>query len=649
MNNIRNFVMRLVTGLMAIFLLIIIGNAFFAASIIRGEYHINPLLLVLPLMCIYIFVCFTIKPLLQKHWLPFNIVCSICILIIQIILVTHLQGANGMDDFSIRMQIASLLHGQASFDKRYFIYAANNIPITLLFTGIAKIGTLIGVSNITILLSFTQCVFTDIALFSLVIILIKEGKQYESSILLLLFFLYIPLSAYCINIYTDVTSTCFAIYGALFFYTFHKKNKYSYLILSGICLAIAYLIKMNLVIMTIGIVILIVILNRKMSIACKSLLVIIVPFALVVGGYKTAVHHVYTYKFTTNEVNKRSFPYTYWISMGLNNQTYGQHGYKNIELWNEGADQNTLQSRKQYYRRKIPQQLKELKIKGLAKLYLYKTNIMFSQGDLGSIEKNFGISRDMTGLFQYISGPNNYWYIFYSQVIYLLILLNAFIFTLKRLFLTKEWILSYSDIISIFFVGLFIFHILMWEVMPRYAYPAIFSILPIAASGIAGQSTDLKYSKLNALCAICFALCSIPFSIIHRDHPIIHNNEIVLSQLFPTYSFDNLNIAPGHSIKEQINIKSNFRKITMITDASGSSAIINNGSIKMRLYRLSNSKMIQVHNNNSLKEAGKYIIVLENTTRNNLPMVVGRTYPVDLLQKHIIGYPNCYLNFNVIK
>ena len=43
---------------------------------------------------------------------------------------------------------------------------------------------------------------------------------------------------------------------------------------------------------------------------------------------------------------------------------------------------------------------------------------------------------------------------------------------------------GYFDIYSIFFIGIFLFHILMWEVMHRYAFVAIFALIPLSAYGI---------------------------------------------------------------------------------------------------------------------------------------------------------------------
>lgn len=484
--------------------------------------------------------------------------------------------------------MAAFLNGHNVLAK-YFIYAANNIPITLLFTLIAKIGTLIGIKNITLLLNIFQCMLLDLAILAIIFILKRENKKNEASYLLLIYALYSPISVFGVNIYTDVTSACFAIYGAFLFYLYLKNNNYYLLILSGVIEALAYLIKMNLVVMSIGIIILIIISEYKPLKTIKVLSIFVLSFALIVGAYKFGTYNLQKRSFTNEQISKSSFPYTYWISMGLNTQTYGQHGFNNINLWNEGAQQKTLQNRKKYFSAKIKSQLSQAKIKGLVKLYLEKTNVMYSQGELGTIERSFGISRNMEGPYQYIVGAKKYVYTFYSQVIYIFILLTALLYSIKQTLKSSVMKIGYFEIISVFFIGIFLFHILMWEVMPRYAFVAIFALLPIsAAGGINDPLTEIIKNKYSAytLVIICGILMLIQLPAINRklkQQEAQINDRTVLSQIIPDHSLVALSIPKNKAIEETVVINSKFRKVNLISWAGGQT-IEEDPNLKLQIY-----------------------------------------------------------------
>jgi 4-amino-4-deoxy-L-arabinose transferase-like glycosyltransferase len=653
MLRVRNIGIKFVYGLMSIFLFVILVNAIFFVSSIRTDYKINPVALIISVIFVYIFIQFVLSPILKRYSTQFNIVCWVLIILFQLLLAFKYQGAGGVDDFDIRMQMATFLNGHGAL-AHYFIYAANNIPITLIFTVIAKIGGVLGIKNITLLLNIYQCVLIDLAILAITFILDKENKKSQASYLLLLFILYSPISVFGVNIYTDVTSSCFAIYGALLFYIYLKKNKNYLLVLSGILEAAAYLTKMNLIIMTISIVIIIIISEYKPLEKVKVLSIFALSFVLIVGIYNVGVTKLQNRSYTSEQISESSFPYTYWISMGLNTKTYGENSFYNVNLYGEGAQQKTLQNRKKYYSAKIKSQIKNEGAKGLAKLYLAKSNVMYSQGELGTVERSFGISKNMEGVYQYIAGKRNYGYAFYSQVIYVFILITALLYSIKQTLKSSTVRIGYFEIITVFFVGIFLFHILMWEVMPRYAFVAIFALMPVSAAGGTNDplpqflKNSYKVPYMIGIICLILLLVQLPATKKMGQRKTQINSQSVLSQNFPDHSLVALSIPKNRAIKEKIDVRSKFRKINLASWAGGKT-IEENPNLQLRIYKVNGNKKHYVVNDNVLKQAGEYVIEVKNISNKETQIATGYTYPVDLLQKHIENHPNYYFSFNVTR
>ena len=444
----------------------------------------------------------------------------------------------------------------------YFIYASNNIPVTFLFTGISKLASFLGLANhTTLFLNIFQACLMDIAVGILMLILNKESNAKVATYALLIFVMFIPFTVYSVNLYTDVSSICFAIYGIEAFYYFYKNNNYWLILLTGILEEIAYLIKMNLIVMSISLALLIPFLFKlNIKKILKIFLIFIAGFLLVSISVNFIEREVSD--FSPEQIDSSRFPYTYWISMGLNSNYMGESG---SGAWAEGNSLGSYKKRKKFYSTRIRQQVAPQNWLQLGKLYLKKVNIMYSQGDLGSVEKYFGISKKLGPIYQRIAGPRNTFYIIYSQIVYLIILMSSLIFSIKKLY-AKNKVFGYFDIYSIFFIGIFLFHILMWEVMHRYAFVAIFALIPLSAYGIKDSiviEKDKNISKYILIISLLLLICGIG-SNIFKNLPVINkvpNREMTMvSQEFPEHDLVAINIPAKKKIEEHIYIPYSFKK-----------------------------------------------------------------------------------------
>lgn len=373
MRKMKNYAIKFIYILLSLILALIIINAVFFQSVLRKDYDF-PLHYLLLLCCSFFvmwIVIFIIIPLIKKYNRLSNYLFIVIGIIWQMVIISSIQGASGIDDFDIRIQVANFVNGQSNFDN-YFIYGSNNIPITLLFTGIAKLFKFLGLSNyLTLGLNLFQCLILDVTIGAVFSLLKCQEKDVEASLFLFTVLLFVPINIYLCNIYTDVISSCLAILGAVLFYKFVSTSRYLFLLTSGILEATAYLIKMNLIVMAISIGILIVI-GIKPQNTLRTFLLFIISFLIIVVPYNCSLRSIDN--FSNEQINRYSFPYSFWINVGLDSETYGQF---DGNLWNKGNNIPQLKQRKKYYNNLLKKEITSYKPKSLLKLYLQKTNVMY--------------------------------------------------------------------------------------------------------------------------------------------------------------------------------------------------------------------------------------------------------------------------------
>ena len=334
------------------FSLIIINSVFFISNI-RKDYSfpLNPLILLGLSILLYLVVLFPLRKVIDKNNKLVNWIIIIIGIIIQATVVVSMQGAQGVDDFDICLQVARFLNNDFHLDN-YFIYASNNIPVTFLFTGISKLASFLGLANhTTLFLNIFQACLMDIAVGILMLILNKESNAKVATYALLIFVMFIPFTVYSVNLYTDVSSICFAIYGIEAFYYFYKNNNYWLILLTGILEGIAYLIKMNLIVMSISLALLIPFLFKlNIKKILKIFLIFTAGFLLVSISVNFIEREVSD--FSPEQIDSSRFPYTYWISMGLNSNYMGESG---SGAWAEGNSLGSYKKRKKFYSTRIRQ------------------------------------------------------------------------------------------------------------------------------------------------------------------------------------------------------------------------------------------------------------------------------------------------------
>lgn len=208
----------------------------------------------------------------------------------------------------------------------------------------------------------------------------------------------------------------------------------------------------------------------------------------------------------------------------------------------------------------------------------------------------------------------------------------------------------YLDIVGLFFIGIFLFHILMWEVMPRYALVSVNAILPVAAMGIYTICSSEYYDKNSwKMGKVSFISLLLLFSVgflKYKGNLIREGSEtdrVVLSQVAPFHMYKPLIIPSHSSIKEKIYVPHNFKKVNVIYWAPNVD-IAAQSNLKLIIY----NQNAQVVNNIDEKKSGSYTLEIKNTTSGPTAIAITNSNNMDILQKPIINTKNKYLNFNVI-
>lgn len=243
-------------------------------------------------------------------------------------------------------------------------------------------------------------------------------------------------------------------------------------------ISLSVILRQNSVIILIALVIMIAF-SQSFSIRWKSIL-IFGSFILVLIGTvsvnKVAHHEGF------NSIPSRSAPAMSWINMSWNPRTYGQIEPSDSSAFsNLPKKQRSQQLSEEFYRR-----VKKMGPNGIAKHLIKKATYMFSIG--GSNEDLWNLHG--SGLFikndietdTLRQSFNNFF-----QPFYIFILLLSFYGMLNVLRSGRnghELIFDLSVFSALSIMGIFVFHVVLWEVRDRYALPIVPFILVFSAIGI---------------------------------------------------------------------------------------------------------------------------------------------------------------------
>ena len=386
-----------------------------------------------------------------------------------------------------------IFEGKTISQLKYFELYPQNLSLAYAFSKIFKV---LGSSDVIIikLINVIANIFTIIGLY-LITKLLKGKYEVNKPLFGILSFTYIPIILLVNFTYGDLISLPFAIFSIFFAMMYVRDTKYSYIIRSGIIIAISIILRMNNLIFVIAIVVYLgldLLSNIKLKLLKENLLkillktVVIILFTGIAIVPSIIVKNILINRYSLD--TEKKFPVTGFIAMGMSestrangwyNETYAQISWQNIE----NADNE--------YKTIIQDRTKEFSndISLMGRFYIKKIVSMWSEPMNQSIWQNlsfnFGKDKSMQRSKEEVEKHNkidekliNETRIFeiYQKALMIIIFFSVIRLIIKnRKNITNELI-----VLLLCFIGGFMFHCL-WEAKSRYIIPYIIAVIPLAS------------------------------------------------------------------------------------------------------------------------------------------------------------------------
>lgn len=291
---------------------------------------------------------------------------------------------------------------------------------------------------------------------------------------------FIPLILLTTYVYGDYIGLAFSAVGLYFVIDYKEKEQIIKLIISAICMCLAYFTKMNYIIVTLAILIYLGlyfikdIQEKNKTKIIKSAFTIIIYFLIAVIPFSLLKNYCmkkFEYK------SDMSIPTSVWIYIGMteSSRANGWYGVSANESW----DDTPLAHKT--YPQKVKYRIKELITHPIytLKFYLKKTISGWVDPYFQSLWYNVGwenkdeIMNNIINSKEYKTGE------IYQKAIMVLMYIGALVAVIKnRKNLSNELVL----LITVFIGGV-LFHT-MWEMKSRYTLPYVILLIPVSSIGI---------------------------------------------------------------------------------------------------------------------------------------------------------------------
>ena len=405
-----------------------------------------------------------------KNVIYIIIFISILLVLGQIIYLCNFTYHNYTDLATVHNVAIELMLNGSMNENAYFAQYPNNIPITLLLTGIYKVANMLGVTcykNIGIavnMLSMDLCI-----LFLCLLVKQKYGIKKCALILGLIlinptFYLYLP------TYYTNSLTLVF--YPALLFLynCFCKNKKVIYLILLEFLFILGFKLRATVAIMLIAILFNMVI-NFKMKDFIKYAVTVLICVIVSNGVYGLIEN-----RYINFDYSETRYPVTHWLMMGSRySSNYG--GYNRIDDAFTGSF-DTYDEKVKATTNEFVNRVKEGGIRNNIKRMHQKYIKLFANGSYGALHQLQNVEK-FNNMYPYILGERSIFFNYYIQMMHLTLLFLAIVFCIKNynnyvFGINKTWIL--------FIFGTFIFYS-FWEASSRYSLMMLPALLFLSMNG----------------------------------------------------------------------------------------------------------------------------------------------------------------------
>ncbi|GAB6092635.1 glycosyltransferase family 39 protein [Furfurilactobacillus curtus] len=486
----------------------------------------------------------------QRRWILGTIISAS--LLIQLWSAFTIFGDNIYDGMDIRIQAINMLHGSRTWIAYFHNLAENNVPVTILQFIIFKIAHLFHI-NQWVFINLVMFAWADLGFLALY----KVVKHYASSTIATLTLLisagYFPFYAFALFYYTDGLAYVFpllAIWLSIRLLQAKTPRSISLNAISlGILLAAGFWIKGNNIVTVIAIIWILMTAKRPLRTKITLSLTILICAGLAYSTTPTLKQH-----FGYTQPSTKKMPVLTWTMMGLNSATKGATNQQDTHLIQA---QPTYTKKQKLVNTIIRQRLTKMGPVGLAKQFIFKTNLMWGYGPL-----------DATDLFQQVQHYDAWYsYLFGSQKRLLNTWLAAlysvmwlgFVVECWRLITQRKPFTLFTRFSLLMFLGIYTFHIFFWEVEARYSLIVLPLIIGLAAAGLTDIATEpvitltpkrqsqLRWTVLGVLTICAFLGLKTSWSF---TRPAALNQPVVQQEK----GYGTLVIHPGQTVTQVINL-----------------------------------------------------------------------------------------------
>ena len=430
--------------------------------------------------------------LIEKIKPKYRIIIIVAILLIyfiaQVIWINYRNASPGWDSGSVYEIAKGLYKGdyEAISSSTYAEKNPHQIPLAFMESLALKIQ---GSENFRIFQYFNA--IANVAIVIAIALISKElmpDCKYTSMCLIIAF---IPLSLLTTFIYGDIVGLAFALWSIFFLIKSKKQERWYYVLMSSVLLALAIICRKNMLIFAIAEVIYLIlniILEKpklkktllSFLIAIAFLLISLVPSKIIIALIQN--------KYNINSANQA--PATTYFYMGMTTGERGNGWYNSNADW---VWDYPIDEAKEMYNKAIKERTKYLITHpiDLIKFYTTKNVSMYAENTYAGLFYNESFC---FGYDEYKNIEKDEAVISFHERLQLYqkaLMIIIFGFTLIMLIKNRKDISNEELLLLLVFIGGFLFHNI-WEAKSRYIIPYLVILIPLASKGIETKLKDYK-------------------------------------------------------------------------------------------------------------------------------------------------------------
>ena len=374
-------------------------------------------------------------------------------------------------NFSDGAEIENEAHYMLNYGKfsgeRYFLVYPNNITPTIILYWIYRIAAFLHISEVWMLHIFCFLVTTA----TIFLTYKTAGKlltKQKQTIILGLMILYIPFQMYSLFYYSD---TLMVIMVALIIYVLIPSDgsfifRTKHIVAVAILVAFAWNLRSNIIIILPALIVYLLFFKWY-----KNLVLLLVTFGIAFVFFGKGFDMLWAHYGFWKDDGYR-FPMLHWVMMGMSIQG-GSYNWQDFQF--TYLSQNKMTDDLGLFFNRVTHRPFFLNLL----MIVLKIRGNWSDGTINYTNGTRAL-RDGDGfLWQLFYGSDNSFFIYISQMMYVVILFGMVYYIYKR---RKEYITS-CFLFQIIIFGVFMFH-LIWEAKPRYVYAWMPIIFILGAKGL---------------------------------------------------------------------------------------------------------------------------------------------------------------------